>query len=203
MRKTYCIIILCFFYFGTVAQSVAVINGKPVSQKEFVWIYKKHRPNNAKPTLTDLISFLNIYIDFKLKVLDAREAGLANDSTYNEEVKNYEKALLASVPAEARTADFSLALNEYKDALLLYNISQTKIWDRLDDSDDTLRKYYDAHKGQYGDKVFDDITTEVAADYQKQIECDWVTGLRKKFPVTVDQALLARLARNTGAQIIE
>jgi len=203
VRKTYCIIILCFFYFGTVAQSVAVINGKPVSQKEFVWIYKKHRPNNAKPTLTDLISFLNIYIDFKLKVLDAREAGLANDSTYNEEVKNYEKALLASVPAEARTADFSLALNEYKDALLLYNISQTKIWDRLDDSDDTLRKYYDAHKGQYGDKVFDDITTEVAADYQKQIECDWVTGLRKKFPVTVDQALLARLARNTGAQIIE
>ena len=203
MRKTYCLIILCFFYFGTVAQSVAVINGKPVSQKEFVWIYKKHRPNNAKPTLTDLISFLNIYIDFKLKVLDAREAGLANDSTYNEEVKNYEKALLASVPAEARTADFSLALNEYKDALLLYNISQTKIWDRLDDSDDTLRKYYDAHKGQYGDKVFDDITTEVAADYQKQIECDWVTGLRKKFPVMVDQALLARLARNTGAQIIE
>jgi hypothetical protein len=203
VRKTYCIIILCFFYFGTVAQSVAVINGKPVSQKEFVWIYKKHRPNNAKPTLTDLISFLNIYIDFKLKVLDAREAGLANDSTYNEEVKNYEKALLASVPAEARTADFSLALNEYKDALLLYNISQTKIWDRLDDSDDTLRKYYVAHKGQYGDKVFDDITTEVAADYQKQIECDWVTGLRKKFPVTVDQALLARLARNTGAQIIE
>jgi len=203
VRKTYCLIILCFFYFGTVAQSVAVINGKPITQKEFVWIYKKHRPDNAKPTLTDLISFLNIYIDFKLKVLDAREAGLDSDSTYTEEVKNYERALLESVPPEARKADYSLAMNEYKDALLLYNISQTKIWDRIDDNDDTLRKYYDAHPTQYPNKDFEDIKAEVAADYQKQMECDWVTGLRKKFPVTVDQAVLNRLARNTGRQIVE
>ena len=203
MRKTYCLIILCFFYFGTVAQSVAVINGKPISQKEFVWIYKKHRPNSAKPTLSDLISFLNIYIDFKLKVLDARESGLAKDSTYNEEVKNYEKALLASVPPEARTADYSLAMNEYKDALLLYNISQIKIWDRIGDNEDTLKKYYDAHPEKYSQKVFEDNKIEVAADYQQQIECEWVTGLRKKFSVTVDQALLNRLARNTDRQIVE
>ena len=168
-----------------------------------MWIYKKHRPDNAKPTLSDLISFLNIYIDFKLKVLDAREAGLDSDSTYTEEVKNYERALLESVPPEARKADYSLAMNEYKDALLLYNISQTKIWDRIDDNDDTLRKYYDAHPTQYPNKDFEDIKAEVAADYQKQIECDWVTGLRKKFLVTVDQAVLNRLARNTGRQIVE
>jgi len=203
VRKTCCLIILCFFYLGTAAQSVAVINGKAITQKEFVWIYKKHRPDNTKPTLTDLISFLNIYIDFKLKVLDAKEAGLANDSTYTEEVKNYEKALLQSVPPEARKADFSLAMNEYKDALLLYNISQTKIWDRIEDNEDTLRKYYDAHPEKYSQKTFDDIKSEVAADYQQQMECDWVTGLRKKFAVTVDQALLARLARNTGGQIVE
>jgi hypothetical protein len=113
VRKTCCIIILCFFYFGTVAQSVAVINGKAITQKEFVWIYKKHRPDNLKPSLTDLISFLNIYIDFKLKVIDAKAAGLDRDSTYITEVQNYEQAFLAAIPAEARKADYSLVLNEY------------------------------------------------------------------------------------------
>jgi hypothetical protein len=194
VRKTCCIIILCFFYFATVAQSVAVINGKPVSQKEFVWIYKKHRPENTKPTLTDLISFLNIYIDFKLKIQDAIESGLDKDSTYIAEVDNYEHTLMASVPPEARKADFSLVINEYKEALLLFNISQEKIWDRIGDDESKIREYYDTHKEQYT-APYDDVKTEVTADYQKKMECDWVTSLRNKYVITIDQALLTRLSR--------
>jgi hypothetical protein len=195
VRKTCCIIILCFFYFATVAQSVAVVNGKPVSQKEFVWIYKKHRPGNTKPTLTDLISFLNIYIDFKLKVEDAREAGLDKDSTYIAETNNYEAALLSSVPPEARNADYSLVINEYKEALLLFNISQIKIWDRIGEDEDTIKEYYTTHKEQYASKPFEDVQTEVAADYQKKIECDWITSLRNKYKITIDQNLLNKLIR--------
>lgn len=203
MRKSCCIIILCFSYFGTVAQSVAAINGKPITQKEFVWIYKKHRPASLKPTLTDLISFLNIYIDFKLKVLDAREAGLDKDSTYLAEVKNYEQALLESVPPELRTADYTLPINEYKDALLLFNISQTKIWDRVEDSEETIKQYYLAHADTYAPSSFEDIKAEVTSDYQKQMECTWVTALRNKHKITIDQALLNKLARKTGTQIVE
>lgn len=203
MRKTCCIIILCFFYLGTVAQSVAVINGKPITQKEFVWIYKKHRPTSLKPTITDLISFLNLYIDFKLKVLDARETGLDKDSTYLAEVKNYEQALLESVPPELRKADYSLPINEYKDALLLFNISQKKIWDRVEDSEETIKEYYNAHADTYAPAAFEDIKAEVTSDYQKQMECSWVTELRKKNKITIDQTILNRLARNTGTQIVE
>ena len=202
MRKTYCITILCFFYFSTVAQSVAVVNSKPISQKEFVWIYKKHRPGATKPTLTDLIAFLNIYIDFKLKIEDAREAGLDKDSTYLTETKNYETALLASVPPEAKKADYSLVINEYKEALLLFNISQAKIWDRIGDDEDTLQQYYNTHKSQYT-LSFEEVKTEVTADYQKQMECDWVTSLRNKYKITIDQGLLKKLLANTGRQIVE
>jgi len=203
VRKTYCIIILCFFYFGTVAQSVAIINGKPITQKEFVWIYKKHRPVSTKPTLTELISFLNIYIDFKLKVLDAKESALDQDSTYKAEVQQYEKALLESLPPEARKGDYSLVINEYKEALLLFNISQTKIWDRIGDDEETIKKYYDAHPEVYAARSFEEIKSEVASDYQKNMECDWVTGLRKKSKINIDQSLLSRLARNTTGQIVE
>jgi len=195
VRKTCCFIILCFSYFGTVAQSVAVINGNPVSQKEFVWVYKKHRPGNLKPTISDLISFLNIYIDFKLKVLDARETGLDKDSTYLADVNNYQEALLASVPPEARKADYSLVINEYREAVLLFNISQIKIWDRIEDNEDTIEEYYKQHTELYGSHPYDDIKTEVTADYQKKMECDWVTSLRSKYTITIDQDALKKLIR--------
>jgi hypothetical protein len=195
VRKTCCIIILCFFYFCTVAQNVAVVNSNPISQKEFVWVYKKHRPGNTQPTLTDLISFLNIYIDFKLKVEDAKAAGLDKDSTYLAETKNYQSALLASIPAEAQKADYSLVMNEYKDALLLFNISQVKIWDRIGEEEDSLQQYYNTHKQEYSLKPFDEVQTEVTADYQKKLECDWVTALRNKYKISIDQHLLGKLVR--------
>ncbi len=195
MRKTCCLIILCFFYFGTVAQSVAVINGNPISQKEFVWVYKKHRPGNLKPTMSDLISFLNIYIDFKLKVQDARESGLDKDSTYISDTNNYQEALLAAVPPEARKADYSLVINEYREAVLLFNISQIKIWDRIEDNEDTIHEYYTAHPDLYANQTYDDAKSEVTADYQKKMECDWVTSLREKYKITIDQDVLRKLIR--------
>jgi len=195
VRKTCCIIILCFFYFSTVAQSVAVINGSPISQKEFVWVYKKHRPGNLKPTLTDLISFLNIYIDFKLKVQDARESGLDKDSTYTSDVNNYEQALLAAVPPEARKADYSLVINEYKEAVLLFNISQIKIWNRIEDNEDTIHEYYSANPDLYSPQTYEEAKNEVTADYQQKMECDWVTSLRNKYVITIDQDVLKKLIK--------
>jgi hypothetical protein len=195
VRKICFILVLCFFYFSTVAQSVAVINGSPVSQREFVWVYQKHRPQNTKPTLTDLISFLNIYIDFKLKVLDAREAGLDKDSTYLTETKNYEKALLDSAPPEAKQADFSLVTNEFREALLLFNISEKKIWDGIDNNDKLIHEYYNAHSENYPSLSYEDSKSEVAQDYQRLLECNWITALRKKYKITIDQNVLNKLIR--------
>ncbi|MBB6500263.1 hypothetical protein [Pedobacter cryoconitis] len=195
MRKICFILVLCFFYLSTVAQSVAVVNGKPISQKEFIWVYKKHRPDNTRPALTDLISFLNIYIDFKLKVLDAREAGLDKDSTYLAETRNFAKALLDSAPAEAKKADFSLVINEFNEALLLFNISEKKIWNGVENNDKMIHEYYNAHADSYPSLSYEDNKSEAAEDYQKQMECLWITSLRKKYTVTIDQDALSRLIR--------
>jgi len=195
VRKICFILVLCFFYLSTVAQSVAVINGKPISQKEFIWVYKKHRPDNTRPTLTDLISFLNIYIDFKLKVLDAREAGLDKDSTYIAETRTFAKALLDSAPPEAKKADFSLVINEFNEALLLFNISEKKIWNGVENNDKMVHEYYNAHADSYPSLSYEDSKSEAAEDYQKQMECLWLTALRKKYTITIDQEALSRLIR--------
>jgi len=195
VRKTCCIVILCFFYAAAAAQSVAVINGKPVDLKEFMWVYQKHRPGSGKTTLTQLISFLNIYVDFKLKVLDACNLQLDKDSTYLAEVKNYEAAFVASLPSDLQQRDHSLVINEYKEALLLFNISERKIWDIMADSESDIHNYYISNVAVYDSKPYDDVKSDVAADYQQQLECNWITALRNKYKVTIDQTALQRLIR--------
>ena len=195
MRKTCCIVILCFFYAAAAAQSVAVINGKPVELKEFMWVYQKHRPGSGKTTLTQLISFLNIYVDFKLKVIDACNLQLDKDSTYLAEVKNYEAAFVASLPSDLQQRDHSLVINEYKEALLLFNISERKIWDIMADSESDIHNYYTSNVTVYDSKPYDEVKSDVAADFQQQLECNWVTALRNKYKVTIDQTALQRLIR--------
>jgi hypothetical protein len=195
VRKTCCIVILCFFYTGAAAQSVAVINGSPVSQKEFVWVYQKHRPGNAEITLTQLISFLNIYIDFKLKVLDARASGMDKDSTYQAEVKSYEQSFHAAANPGIHRTDYELIMNEYKEALLLFNISEKKIWDVMNNSEEEIHGYYNTHAAVYGSKPYLEVQGDVAADYQRELECSWVTSLRNKYVITMDQNTLVKLVR--------
>jgi len=148
VRKTCCLIILCFFYFGTVAQSVAVINGNPISQKEFVWVYKKHRPGNLKPTMSDLISFLNIYIDFKLKVQDARESGLDKDSTYiaaDTLFSGFTKRTIAKNVEKDSVKNDSLRIGMLKaDSSKLDTLRKTIIVD-LKNSDSSIRYFQAFH----------------------------------------------------------
>lgn len=195
MRKICCITLLCFAGAGAFAQSVAVVNGQPITPAEFAWIYQKHRPATDKITATQLISFLNIYIDFKLKVLDAREQGMDKDSTYLTEVQSYEQALRTAAPAEMLKKDYQLVMNEYKEALLLFNISEKKVWDTISDTDDRIYNYYQVHSAAYNGASYDEVRSQVAADYQQHLECDWVTALRNKYKITIDQQAVMKLIR--------
>jgi len=127
--------------------------------------------------------------------MDARETGLDKDSTYIAETKNYEKALLNSAPPEAKQADFSLVTNEFCEALLLFNISEKKIWDGIDNNDKLIHEYYNAHIENYPSLSYEDSKSEVAQDYQRQLECNWITTLRKKYKITIDQNVLNKLIR--------
>lgn len=150
MRKAYCILILCFFIKGAFAQNVAAINGKPISNKEFLWFYKKNHKGNSTTSVKDLEDYLNQYINFKLKVLDARGMGLDTDTAYLAEMKNYESALDAQKRTSKTSQAHKMMMNEYRDAALMFNVSEIKVWNKpIDDQEriekdwiDTLRKKY-------------------------------------------------------------
>ncbi|MGY0040124.1 hypothetical protein [Pedobacter sp. NJ-S-72] len=58
-----------------------------------------------------------------------------------------------------------------------------------------IHEYYNAHIGNYPSLSYEDSKSEVAQDYQRQLECNWITALRKKYKITIDQNVLNKLIR--------
>ncbi|MHA4893246.1 hypothetical protein ACXZ1K_00735 [Pedobacter sp. PWIIR3] len=166
MRKVYCILILSLYGTFCVAQHVAIVNGKAIDNKEFMWFYKKNHAGNANVSYQDLLGYLNLYIDFKLKVLDAEALKMDKDTAYITEIKNYENTLNEQRRVSKRSPEFAFLMNEYKEAVLMFNVSEQKIWNIAQD----------------------ELT-------QKTLELDWISELRKKYPVKIFQEQIRKMAR--------
>jgi peptidyl-prolyl cis-trans isomerase SurA len=70
------------------------IAGEPVSEQEFLYVYRKN--NISRDTVQpseDLRQYLDLYINFKLKVREAREKGLHQQPSFQEELDSYKKQL--------------------------------------------------------------------------------------------------------------
>ncbi len=186
---------LSLFVTAAYAQHVAVVNGKPISNKEFMWFFKRNHGGNTTARYQDLEAYLNLYIDFKLKVLDARESGLDRDTAYLREIENYEEALRTQKRISKTSAEYAFIMNEYKEAVLMFNISENKIWDRAQNDEHQLRTFYDQRKSEYAAGSFEEARGQVITDYQHKMEEDWIAGLRKRFPMKVNREELKKLAK--------
>lgn len=195
MKKAICTVFSCFFLAGAFAQNVAYINEKPVSVKEFIWVYKKNHSGSSNATLAELESYLDLYIHFKLKALDAREQGLQNEQDYITEVKNYEHALLSQKKISGNKKEYELIMAEYKDAVLMFTLSESKIWKRSQNDTVALLNFYQKSTSSYQSKPFAEVKTLVISDYQKYLEAEWIAQLLEKHKVTVNKAELKKLAK--------
>ena len=195
MRKVYFILILCLSGTLAFAQNVAIVNGKPIEHKEFMWFYKKNHPGNAAISYEDLMAYLELYVDFKMKVLEAREAGLDQDTAYLAEVKNYENALRGQKRLQKDKPEYRYIMNEYRDAVLMFNISEMKIWDNAQNGDSQLRAFYEKNKNLYPGRTFEDARTQLVVHYQDSLEKEWLEQLRRKYPVKINQEQLKKMAK--------
>jgi peptidyl-prolyl cis-trans isomerase SurA len=72
------------------------IAGDPVSEQEFLYVYRKNSIGRDTATAAadaDLREYLDLYINFKLKVREAREIGLHQQESFQEELSTYKKQL--------------------------------------------------------------------------------------------------------------
>ncbi|MCZ4225462.1 hypothetical protein O0931_19265 [Pedobacter sp. SJ11] len=176
------------------AQNVAIINSKPISSKEFMWAYKKSHNGSSTTDYNDLLAYLNLYINFKLKVLDAREMGLDKNINYQEEVKSYGGALETHKKVVHSDKDRDYLLNEYREGVLMFNVSEQKIWNKAQDDEQGLEDFYRKNKQNYN-KSLSEVRGEVIADYQQKLEENWLNSLREKYSIKINENELRKLAK--------
>ncbi|RZK41447.1 MAG: hypothetical protein EOO90_11110 [Pedobacter sp.] len=181
--------------FIAIAQNVATVNGKPISSKEFMWVYKKNHAGVSNASYSDLYSYLNLYVNFKLKVIDARSMGLDMDTTYKAEISGYENALKSQKKTSQKKMEYSFIMNEYREGVLMFNVSEKKIWSKAWDSENDLRVFHRENASNYSNKDFEEVRGQVISDYQQKLENEWIKLLRTKYTVKVNEDELRHLAK--------
>ncbi|WP_412467317.1 hypothetical protein [Pedobacter sp. KLB.chiD] len=176
------------------AQNVAVVNGKSISAKELMWAYKKSHNGNVSVPYDTLQAYLNLYINFKLKVLDAREMGLDKSADYQEEIKTYEDALATHKKAGASSKDHDFLLNEYREGVLMFNVSEQKIWNKAQEDEEAINEFYAKNQKKYS-KPLGDVRGMVIADYQQSLEEKWLKSLKQKYQIKINESELKKLAK--------
>ncbi len=160
-----------------------------------MWVYKKNHGGVTNASYADLSAYLNLYLNFKLKVIDARSMGLDADTAYKAEINGYENALKAQKKTSPKNIEYAFIMNEYREGVLMFNISERKVWSKAWDDENKLREFYSSNASNYTNKSFDEVRGQVIADYQQNLENEWIKLLRTKYTVKINDDELKRLAK--------
>ena len=90
MKKTILALALAAASMTAFAQekTLMTVNGKPVSAEEFLYIYEKNNQAGAIDPKT-MDEYLDMFINFKLKVAEAEAQGIDTTEAFKKELKGY------------------------------------------------------------------------------------------------------------------
>lgn len=96
------------------------------------------------------------YDDFFKDVMSRQKKDFANYASKEEKVKKYyhqfiDKSIAAYYDKnlENENKDFAFIYDEYKEGLLLFDLLETKIWNKAKEDSLGQQEYYDSHKEKY------------------------------------------------------
>lgn len=147
-----------------------------------------------KDSLQEMLFSINdrkfLQADFVAYLINRRHKPIVDlyQMYIDQEVLNYYKDDLVNTEPE-----FARTLSEYEEGLLLFELMQRKVWNKSTDSLG-LTQFYELQKAKYK-KPLDSIKGLVINDYQKQLESDWVTDLRKKSKVIINKRRFKKLQK--------
>ena len=88
MKKAFLILVAAMSLSVMAEEPLMTINGKPVSAEEFLYIYEKNNQAGAVDPKT-MDEYLDMFINFKLKVAEAEAQGIDTTESFLKELKGY------------------------------------------------------------------------------------------------------------------
>ncbi len=94
MKSAFTLLIGLIGFFSAAAYqsehlTVARIDGLEIGSAEFLYAFQKNRSNTEKPNIDSLRDYLNNYINFKLKVMEAKRQGYDTTQNFKKELQGY------------------------------------------------------------------------------------------------------------------
>ena len=163
-------------------------------------------PNNIEKDKV-LISYNNVklnYLDFANYIVNN---ALNNQLTYKPIENLYKdfvnKSLMDYYKKNLYTENdkYRFIYNEYRDGLLLFDLMENEVWNRVKEDTLALKKYYNNNKSLFMNidksiKPFHEVSGEVISNYQVLFEKKWINSLRKKRTIFIDKKVLKKIKKN-------
>ncbi len=172
-KQVLCITILfyCLAIVGQNNKELFSVNKKPVSVSEFKRVYEKNLGLVVDEDSKDIDKYLDLYINYKLKVNEAYSLGLDTVKAYKRELEGYKKQLIApylqdqeSISQLVKEAYFRVK-NEVKASHILVRLPKKAT------SSDTLKAYnkiIEIRKRVVSGESFAKVAREVSEDPSAQ-----------------------------------
>ncbi len=162
------------------------INGNPVTKSEFEYIYNKNNSNNVLDKKT-LEEYVDLFVNFKLKVEEAKVQGVDTTEAFISELQGYRDQLIKPyfIDSEAEEAVIKEAYDRMKE-----DVEVSHILLRLDQnaaSEDTIKVWERVQNIVSRLKVedFETVAKEVSED-ESAIDnggyVGWITSFRTIYP---------------------
>jgi peptidyl-prolyl cis-trans isomerase SurA len=175
---------------GLFAQSndpvLMTINGKPVLKSEFEYIYNKNNSNNSLDKKT-LDEYVDLFINFKLKVEEAKAQGIDTTAAFTNELAGYRSQLTKPYLTDQKVDDQVLqeAYNRMKEDVDVSHIlirlqpnatpaDTLKAWQEIQQIEKRLKK-----------EDFAKVAKEVSQDQsaaQNGGHIGWISAFRTVYP---------------------
>ena len=141
MYRKYLFILLLFLSIFAFSQAdnskiLFTINNQPVFAEEFIRVYNKNIELIQDDSQKDIDNYLQLYINYKLKLSEAYLEKLDEKDTYKNELSKYTKQLQTSFLTDKNTED-KLVLEAYDRTKKEVNVSHILIRLEKDDNDTT------------------------------------------------------------------
>ena len=146
-----------------------VINQKTIFKKDFLQFVEKNQSFISSKDFEQVAN--NLFSRFYRKIL----------------LDEYKKDL------ERENSEYNNILTEYREGLLIFNIMQEKVWSIGEKDSIVLREFYIKNIDKYDS--FETNRGKIIADYQNEVENNWIENLRKTNSIVLYSKAMRRLKK--------